>query len=125
MSVKAAGKVGELAFVSTVSNSKLSETNALLLAESIRAFAGSLSQAPIWYFTPGKREQLSTTARSRLSSLNVTLIPFEIDPEAARFPFTCEANAAALAENMALDEIDLLSWLNANTMVIQESQQDM
>ena len=116
------GEPGRLVFASIVSPSKASETNALLLAESIRDFAGSLSQAPIWFFTPGDREQLSMAIRNRLSNLDITLIPFNVDPEVLEFPFTGHAQAAALAEERARGQADLLAWLAANTVVLQEPE---
>ena len=122
MSVEGAERKGKLIFASIVSPRKASETNALLLVESIRSFAGSHSRDQIWFFTPGHGERLSTTVRDRLLSLNVTLIPFEIDPEVARFPFTGEATAAALAEEKARGQADFLAWLNANTLVLREPE---
>jgi len=97
-----------------------SETGALLLAESIRAFAGSLSQTPIWFFMPKTEKQLSTTAKERLLALGVSLIPLDIDKEILSFPFTGKAQAAALAESMASGNTDFLAWLDTNTVVIQE-----
>ena len=96
-------------FASIVYPRRSLEMNALLLAESIRAFAGSLSQNPIWCFTPEIGEPLSKAFIKRLQPLDVTLIPFEIDREVLRFPFTAEAHAAALAESKALDKADILA----------------
>ena len=109
-----------LVFASTVFPRRGSETNALLLAESIRAFAGSFNRAPIWFFTPEHGERLSEAASERLRALDVTPIKFEVDPEVERFPFTSEAIAAALAESRAHGRADFLAWLNANTIVLQE-----
>ena len=103
--------------------SKSSETDALLLAESIRTFAGSLSQTLIWYFIPEYGKQLSATAKNRLLALDATLIPFEIDNEALRFPFSCEASAAALAEQMSCGQTDFLVWMNTNTVMLQEPKE--
>ena len=109
-----------LVFASIVHPRRSSETNALLLAESIRAFAGSLSRNPIWFFTPEHGEPLSKMFMERLQPLDATLIPFQIDREALGFPFTAEAQAAALAESKAQGEADLLAWLNLNSVVLQE-----
>ena len=117
--IEATGNEG-LVFCTIVHPSRNSEKNALLLAESIRAFAGSLSENPVWCYVPEHGEQISTDARDRLLALDVTLIPFEMDPEVARFPFTGEAQAAATAEAMAHGKADLVAWMNANTMVLQE-----
>lgn len=109
-----------LVFASTIYPRRGSETNALLLVESIRAFAGSLNRAPIWFFTPEHGERLSKAASERLDALGVILISFEVDPEAGRFPFTSEAIAAAIAESRACGRADLLAWLNSNTIVLKE-----
>ena len=100
-----------------------SETDALLLAESIRAFAGSLSPTPIWYFTPENGKQLSATVKDKLSTLNITLIPFETDPKMPRFPFMNKVLIAALAESKAQSKTDLLVWLDPNTVVLQEPRE--
>ncbi len=110
----------KLIFTSIVFPTKSSETNELLLVESIRAFAGSLSQVPIWCFVPKYGKQLSTNIKDKLVALNVTLIPFEIDYDVLRFPFTGGVFAAGLAESMTKDKTDLLAWLDANTIVLQE-----
>jgi len=120
MSVDGSEKQERLIFASIIIPSKSSETNALLLAESIRTFAGALSPASIWFFVPENETHLSSAVRDRLFALNVTLIPFKIDPEVAHFPFTSTAVAAALAESKASGQTDLLAWQSANTVVLQE-----
>jgi len=102
----------KLVFASIVFPDSSSETNALLLAESIRAFAGILSQAPVWFYLPQNGKQLSTIAKNKLSVLDVTLIPFEVDEEVLRFPFTGHSIAAALAESMASGKASFIAWLN-------------
>jgi hypothetical protein len=113
-------KKEELIISSIVYPRRSSETNSLLLAESVRAFAGSLSRCPIWCFTPELEEPLSEAFIERLQPLGVALIPFEIDREVLRFPFTGEAHAASLAESKALGRADILAWLNPNSVVLQE-----
>ena len=110
----------KLIFTSAALPGRASETDVLLLAESIRAHAGSLSGAPIWCFVPGYGERLNSTIEDRLLSLDVALIPFKIDPKLITFPFVAEAHAAALAESKALDKAGFLAWLAANTVVLQE-----
>jgi len=110
----------KLIFTSAALPGRASETDALLLAESIRAHAGSLSRAPIWCFVPEYGKRLNPAIEDRLLSLDVTLIPFEIDLKLTTFPFVAEAQAAALAESMALGRARFLAWLAANTVVLQE-----
>ena len=110
----------KLVFASLVFPDKTSETDALLLVESIRSFAESLSQAPIWCFTPENKERLSSTIEEKLIALKVSLIPFRIDHEIQQFPFAGKVLAAALAESMSSDQTDFLTWLDTNTVVLQE-----
>ena len=113
-------KKEKLIISSIVYPRRSSETNALLLVESIRAFAGSLSRSPIWCLTPEYKEPLSEAFMKRLQPLDVTLMPFEIDREVLQFPFTGEAHAASLAESEAVGKADILAWLNPNSVVLQE-----
>lgn len=110
----------KLVFASIVFPSKSSEANALLLAESIHAFAGSLSQTPVWFFIPEYGKQLSKTVKDKLLTLNVALRPFKIDYEILQFPFGAHVLAAALAESTICGQTNLLAWLATNTIVLQE-----
>jgi hypothetical protein len=105
---------------SIVFPTKASETNALLLTSSIRRFAGALSQARIWCFVPQIGKQLSNTTQARLQELHVDLIPLEIDRQRLQFFFATQITACALAESMAQGQTEILAWLDANTIVLQE-----
>jgi hypothetical protein len=113
-------KQNKLTFASSVFPDKASESRLLLLTESIRAFAGSLSQAPIWCFTLGNEKCLSETAKDRLSALNTTFIHFEANAEIPQFPFMRKAFLSAQAESIAQNKTDLLVWLDNDTIVLQE-----
>lgn len=94
-------------------------TSALLLAESIRAYAGRLSSSPILlYITPNT--VLPREVRERLRSLDVEFINYEVDEEAAKFFFLPEVTAAAQAEERAEGKAEILVWLGANTLILQE-----
>lgn len=99
---------------------KSSEINALLLVESIRTFAGSLSQTPIWIFIPDYGKQPSRTITDKLRTLKAMLIPFKIDNKLLKFPFIEKVHVISLAESMVCGQTDLLAWLDTNTMVLQE-----
>jgi len=109
----------KIVFSSIIYPGRASESNSLLLAASIRDFGGSISSKPIWFFAP-KLDGLSSEARLLLEKLNVEIIPFEIDQEVLKFPFTGHAEAAALAESRAQESANLLAWLAPNTLVLQE-----
>ncbi|HSF83387.1 MAG TPA: hypothetical protein VLA49_19270 [Anaerolineales bacterium] len=95
-----------------------SQTNGLLLAESLRAFAGDLAQAPVWFFSPEDGDDLSPAFESRLLGLDVNLIRIDMEAEILRFPLGAEACLAAGAEAALEDQASLLAWLGANTVVL-------
>jgi hypothetical protein len=107
-----------LVYAAAVYPTKDSETNALLLANSIRKRAGSLSECPIWFFTPFYGQALSERTEQRLQDLDVYMCQFHIDRELIRFPFLAEAHAAAEAEEEARQRTEALAWLAANTIVV-------
>ncbi len=111
---------GTLTFVTKVYPSPPSETNVLLLVESIRAFGGSLAGAPIWCYTPDYGKPLSPSIRKRFENLAVTLVSFPMDREVLQFPFTAEVTATALAETTLGRKTEYLAWLDSNTLVLQE-----
>ena len=112
-----------LIFYSLLSPGEPSERRALLLAESIRAFAGSLSQSAIWCFVIENRSRLSESAGKRLLDLGVTLKPCTVPPEILGFPLAILPFTAALAESMVSDQTEFLAWLNNDTFVLQEPKE--
>ncbi len=113
----------KLVIASIMHPDKHSEINALLLAGSIRSFAGSLSDTPICYYIPNNEEEISEHAKNRLHELDVKLIPFDIDTNVARFPFMGHAYAAAQAEADTKNKAELLAWLVTNTLVLHEPKE--
>lgn len=109
----------QIVFASIVYSTRSSETDALLLAESIRAFAGKLAHQPTWFFTPQIGKQLSKAFLERLQPLKIEIIPFEASPEVLRFPLAGDVLAAAQAEEAASRD-DILVWLGANTIILKE-----
>jgi len=107
-------------FASVVLPSTSSQTDAVLLAASIRDHAGLFAHAPIWFFVPEYGEQLSTAVKDKLDSLNVKLVPLEIDKKVLRFPLGHYPLIAAAAESLAQGTTDFLVWLGTNTIVLQE-----
>jgi hypothetical protein len=113
----------KMTFATITFPDKTSEINSLLLVESIRAFAGSLSTSRIVMFFPESKKQISQEFESKLSILEVELIPFEMDLDILRFPFTAHAHAAALAESMFFEKSEVLAWLANNTIILKEPRE--
>ena len=74
----------KLVFASVVYANDFSERAALLLGGSIRAFAGSLSSLPIWYFVPEYGKEISSRSCEKLKALgigvSVHFIPLHLHP---------------------------------------------
>ena len=120
MSVNVNSTSNRVLFTSVVLPNTSSETDAVLLAASIRDYAGSFADAPIWFFVPKYGEQLATATRNKLDSLSVRLVPLEFDKEVLRFPLAHYPLMAAAAESLAKGTTDFLVWLGTNTIVLQE-----
>ena len=110
----------KIVFTSSIFSSKHSITNALLLAESIRDFAGKLSESQIWFYTMSNGGELPANVEDRLQAIGVELIPVKVDREVGKFFFVPEVVAATEAEERALNKADVLVWLGSNTIVLRE-----
>lgn len=99
------------------------ESAAVMLAESIRAFGGSLSNSPLQALLPETDGKLSEATGEQLAALGVRLIPFEIAPEVRQFPFAVKALAAAAAGSQADAQADFLVWMDVDSIVIREPRQ--
>jgi hypothetical protein len=93
---------------------------ALLLAHSIRAFAGDLSGSPIWILVPEAAGDLSESDTNDLMALDARVIRFVVDPAALTFPFAGKVFAAAAAESLAAGEVDQLVWMDTGSIVAAE-----
>ncbi len=113
-------KKERLVFASVVYPTTFSQKAALVLAESVRAFAGSLADVPIWFFMPEYGKILNSEITQKLQKLNVELISFEVSPEIVQFPLAADVQAAVHAEVKAVGEEAMLAWLGSNTIVLKE-----
>lgn len=110
----------DLIISTTVYPGTPAETDVVLLVESIRTFAGAFRDVPLWCFVPAYGKVMTPSIRNRVRDLNVTLLPFDMEKTALRFPFVADARAAALAETRARTRTERLVWLSPNTLVLQE-----
>jgi hypothetical protein len=97
-----------------------SEKNALLLVESIRSSAGSLSKNPIWCIVPKYDKQLSKGFTKKISLFDVDIFFYAIDKALLEFPFAPMVMSAAETESRALGQTEILVWLDTNTVILKE-----
>lgn len=113
----------QLIFTTVVYPQRISETNTLLLVESIRSFAGELANNPIWVFTPESSKDLSKPILDRFEDLEIKLNTFVMDESKLPFFFADTIQAIALAESMAERSTTLLAWQDSNTLVLNEPKE--
>ena len=107
-----------LILVSFVSGSE-AQKNSLLLAASIRSFAGRLADTPVKFIVP-QGEIINPKIERSLNKLKIELEWIEIPQEIASFPLASLPYAAGKAEEEALDVADILVWLSSETMILNE-----
>lgn len=91
---------------------------ALLLAESIRTFAGEYSGQPfLLVYLPGTG-QFTDTQREIIQSLEILLHPVELDPGVASFPFAGKVIASAAAEAFSEGKTTQLVWMDNGSLVV-------
>ncbi|MFX0016189.1 MAG: hypothetical protein ACFE98_16485 [Candidatus Hermodarchaeota archaeon] len=105
----------KLAFASV---SRSLDIRTYIFVSSIRRFAGNLSDSPIWIFTPKSEKEIPQNIKERFLSLEVNIIPFNIDPDFEKFPFTDYVFASATAEAFAKDKCEILAWILPDTLII-------
>ncbi len=98
-------------------------SQALLLAESIRTFAGEFSELPFWLMLPKGKEILTRQLNSKTEQLNITPHSFEIDRQATRFPFAGKVAASAAAEILSDGICTQLVWMDHNALVVNPVDQ--
>ncbi|MFW9992886.1 MAG: hypothetical protein ACFFD4_12655 [Candidatus Odinarchaeota archaeon] len=101
-------------------NFRGAELGAVLLTESIRRFAGTLSDCPVWALVPESEDNIAVEVREQLSSLGVQIFPYTADPDVLKFPFAGLVLAAATAESLAKEKTEFLAWMLPDTVVLNE-----
>ena len=93
---------------------------ALVLAESIRQFAGAYREAPVWICLRADDSQLRELAVGRTEELGLTIFSGDTPSEARRFPYSGKVYAAARAESRADGKADILAWIDPDAVVTTE-----
>ncbi len=92
-----------------------------LMAESLRAFGGSFSQAPIWVYLS---ESLAVSVRdnklNRLWALDVEIMTSDIPEDAGWFNYAGKTFAAGEAEADAEGRAEVLVWMDEDTIFLKE-----
>ncbi|MDH4265148.1 MAG: hypothetical protein OEW45_05865 [Deltaproteobacteria bacterium] len=95
----------------------------LILAESIRTFAGKFKDAPIWVYIPENLKEIDRGILNKFDSLEVELKTVQAPEEALKFYFARKVFAAAKAEAEAEEKAGILVWMDEDTIVLQEPKE--
>ena len=94
--------------------------HARYLAESIRAFAGKYSDAPVWVYVPATLAEKADSALEDLRALGVEIRTTDTPEDAKWFYYAGKVFAAGLAEAAAEEMAAVLVWMDEDTIVIRE-----
>ena len=92
--------------------------DALVLAESIRTFAGTLAEVPVTIYAPSRLAPALAEQEERLTELAVGTRTVEVPRRALDFVLGAKPFTAAQAERDA-DDVDLVAVVAPNTIVLQ------
>lgn len=93
---------------------------AIILARSIRTFAGRFSDSPVWILLPESEKGIQEETERTLLDLDARLIPYAVDGQLLAFPCGGKVMASAAAEALAEDKAEVLVWMDADSMVLNE-----
>jgi hypothetical protein len=108
----------KILFASLVAGEE-AQRDSVLLAASIRDFAGKFSETPIKFLVP-EGETVNSKIERRLNDLEVELTRIKFPSDIAAFPLASIPYAAGQTEKEALYEAKTLVWLSSETIVIHE-----
>ena len=92
----------------------------LLMAESIRTFGGEYKESPIWVYLPQALTNLSNEMENKFESFDVEIKEIEAPEKSLWFFLSRKVYAAAKAEEEAVENFDVLAWLNYDTILLNE-----
>lgn len=90
------------------------------LCESLRAYGGRWSEAPVWIYAPGNLALADAAIPGSLKSIGAELRTCETPEFAKWFFYGGKPFAAAAAEETAAGDFEILVWLDDDTVILAE-----
>ncbi len=109
---------GSLGFVAIIEHGSL-EQKALLLVKSIRRFLGDIERYPVLIVRPRKGPEISKFTGDRLNELGASYIFEPRNVAWKHHPFANEAYGAAIAEEILLNDVETLVYLDSDIVCLQ------
>ncbi len=108
----------EMAFA-CLAGSEAEARHALLLAQSLRAFGGSLEGSPVMALIP-TGVLLTPELEAEMLAGQISAVPFALPAPLSGVPLAQRAAGAAQAEVEAQATAELLVWLDSDTLILRE-----
>ncbi|MGD8538583.1 MAG: hypothetical protein PVI66_07695 [Candidatus Aminicenantes bacterium] len=94
----------------------------LIFVESIRKFAGSFHNAPVWIYIPESSKEKHKNILEKFALLQADIYESTAPKEALEYYFARKVFAAAEAETKAKSQCKILAWLDEDTIILKEPQ---
>ena len=92
----------------------------LSLVASIRKYAGTFSDCPIYIVVPKSENKLPNEHVRQLLNMDAKVLAFTPDPDFKKFPFAEFVQAAATAEAFAKENNQVLAWITLDTLFLNQ-----
>jgi hypothetical protein len=94
----------------------------LVFVESVRKFAGSFRNAPVWIYVPEGSKEKHKKILEKFTALNAHLYESPAPDKALEYYFARKVFAAAEAEAQAETQTEILAWLDEDTIILKEPE---
>ena len=118
-STKGDHKMNQTTIFATRAMEPLQVANAIRLAESLRTFGGSLSQAPVWVVAH-EAVEITPVQESEFKRLGITLLRVAPPDSLSWLYYADKPYAAAVAEQAAEGKAAVLVWLDNDSIFLTE-----
>lgn len=108
----------EMAFA-CLAGTEAEARHALLLAQSLRAFGGSLASSPVMALIP-MGVVLTPELEGEMLAAQISAVPFALPAPLSDVPLAQRAAGAAQAEVGAQKTAKLLVWMDSDTLILSE-----
>ena len=106
----------------TFAQSEEQLSHIVILAESIRSFAGIHAEAPIWVYLPEGLLTGDDETDLRLRELDVEIHGSSAPEASLEFYFSRKVFAASAAERRAEENAEILVWMDDDTVLLREPE---
>jgi hypothetical protein len=94
----------------------------LVFVESVRKFAGSFHNVPVWIYVPEGSKEKHKKILEKITALNAHIYESPAPNKALEYYFARKVFAAAEAEDQSETQTEILAWLDEDTIILKEPE---